>query len=299
MRESAFAPLLRFGALIAGPESALDLTEAALLIADAAYPALDHQRYRSRLDALAEGVRAELGPSAAELARPGAAATRAMAEQGLAALRRVLADREAFRGNADDYYDPANSYLNAVLDRRIGLPISLSVVYLEVARRVGVPLRGVALPAHFVVKWPLPMKQGGDIFIDPFDHAEVLDAAACRRLVARAVGASSARLRFDPAWMRPIGARVILTRMLANLKMLYLQRGDTQLALEMVERLLLLRPDAPEELRDRGLLRLAMGKPLLAAADISAYVARMPNAPDVGRLRRRLASASELRCKLN
>jgi regulator of sirC expression with transglutaminase-like and TPR domain len=299
VQELAFASLLRFEALLAKPEAELDLAEGALLVAEVAYPTLDHMRYLQQLDALAGTVCTELGEAATDLRRPRAGATREVAERTLEALRTVLVEREGFRGNAVDYYDANNSYLNAVLDRRVGLPITLSVVYLEVARRLGAPLRGVALPAHFVVKWPLPAKQGGDIFLDAFASAELLDAAGCKRLVARVAGATGASLTFDPNWTAAVGPRVILTRLLTNLKMLYLQRGETQLALEIVERLILLRPDAPEELRDRGLLRLALGEPLLAAADISAYAARTPDAPDLARLRRRLAATSELRCKLN
>lgn len=299
VQELAFAPLLRFEALIARPEAAMDLAEGALLIADVAYPELDHERYLGRLDTLAGKVREELGPAAEELRRPRAAMAREVAERTLGALRTVLVEREGFRGNAVDYYDPANSYLNAVLDRRVGLPITLSVVYLEVARRLGAPLRGVALPAHFVVKWPLSAKQGGDIFLDAFAGAELLDAAGCKKLVARVAGATGASLTFDANWTAAIGPKAILTRILTNLKMLYLQRGETQMALEMVERLILLRPNAPEELRDRGLLRLALGEPLLAAADIAAYAARVPDAKDLARLRRRLANTSELRSKLN
>jgi regulator of sirC expression with transglutaminase-like and TPR domain len=299
VREVAFAPLLRFGELVEKPEAEIDLAEGALLVADIAYPDLDHRSYLQRLDALASAVREELGPAVADLRRPRAMATREVAERTLDALRAVLVQREGFRGNAVDYYDPGNSFLNVVLDRRVGLPITLCVVYLEVARRLGAPLRGVALPAHFVMKWPLSSKQGGDIFVDAFASAELLDAAGCKKLVARVAEASGASLAFEPKWTSAVGPRAILTRILTNLKMLYLQRGETRLALEVVERLILLRPDAPEELRDRGLLRLALGEPLLAAADIAAYTTRTPDAPDVSRLRRRLAGTSELRCKLN
>jgi regulator of sirC expression with transglutaminase-like and TPR domain len=299
VQELVFAPLLRFSALVSRPDDEIDLAEGALLVADLAYPELQHALYLHRLDAIAEAVREELGGTA-ELERADNTLTnRALAERTLAAMRTVLVDCEGFRGNAEDYFDPANSYLNAVLDRRKGLPITLSVVYLEVARRLGVPLRGVALPAHFVVKWPLPKEQGGDIFVDAFHGAELLDLAGCRRLVARVVGMSGAHLVFDPSWTEAVGPRAILTRILSNLKMLYLQRGETALALEVVERLIVLRPGAPEDLRDRGLLRLAMGEPLLAAADIAAYTARTPNAPDAARLRRRLAGTTEMRSKMN
>jgi regulator of sirC expression with transglutaminase-like and TPR domain len=173
------------------------------------------------------------------------------------------------------------------------------VVYLEVARRVGLPLVGVGLPMHFVVKWPLPREHGGDLFVDVFSGAAVWSYEECRAQVMARVQAGAGVLGFDPRWTRPVGARAILARMLTNLKTIYLTRGETRLALEAVERLLILRPDAHEELRDRGLLRLALGEPLLAAADIAAYAERMPRAPDVGRLRRRVLQTREMRARLN
>ncbi|MBF6590855.1 MAG: transglutaminase family protein [Ktedonobacterales bacterium] len=299
MDDVIFAPLLRFAVLAARPEQAMDLAEGALLIADVAYPALDHPRYHQRLDALAAAVRAECATPAGGAHGSEGEGERAVALRTLAAMRTVLVEREGFRGNNDEYFAARNSYLNAVLNQRTGLPITLSIIYLEVARRLGVPLRGVGLPAHFVVKWPLAEAQGGDIFVDAFHGGELLDLAGCQRLVARAAGASGAHLLFDPQWTAPLGTRAILTRLLRNLKMLYLQRGETALALEIVERLILLCPNSPEEVRDRGLLRLAMGEPLLAAVDIATYATRAPHAPDVRRLRHRLAGAAELRAKLN
>jgi len=293
---------LRFDALAARPERRMGLAEGALLIADIAYPDLDHRRYLRRLDALAAAVRAELGEW---LLRPpqghmgGHLGGRAGAERGLAALREVLALREGLRGNEEDYYTPANSFLNAVLDNGKGLPITLSVIYLAVARRLGLPLQGVGLPAHFVVKWPLPREEGGDLFVDVFAGARVFGYEECRAMVMERVRASAGVVGFDPRWTRPVGARAILTRMLLYLKTIYLTRGDTELALATADRLVALRPELAEELRDRGLLRLAMGERLLAAADIAAYLQRAPDAPDAGRLRRRVLAHPEIRLTRN
>lgn len=303
METPDFSSFLRFAALAARPEADVDLAEGALLIADIAYPALNHRRYLRHLDALAATVRAELGTElgkdARELLRADRVERRDIAERVLGALRGGLVEREGFHGNVEDYYDPENSFLNTVLERRTGLPILLSIVYIEVARRLGAPLQGVGLPAHFLAKWPLPPEQGGDLFIDAFHGGRVLDLAGCRRLIARLAGESATHLLADSHWTEPAGKRAVLTRLLHNLKVVYLQRGETALALEVVERLVLLRPDLAEELRDRGLLRLAMGEPLLAAVDIATYAERTPDAPDVQRLRRRLARAAEIRAKLN
>jgi regulator of sirC expression with transglutaminase-like and TPR domain len=298
---SSLLSLLRFERLARLPERRMGVAEGALLIAEIAYPDLPHARYHRQLDALAAAVRAELGAAFGTEApsRGERLGERATAERAIGALRDVLVLREGLRGNAEDYYDPSNSYLCDVLQTRRGLPITLSVVYLEVARRIGLPLVGVGLPMHFVVKWPLSREQGGDLFVDVFAGAKVWSYEECRTQVMTRMRASAGVLGFDPRWTRPVGTRAILTRMLSNLKTIYLSRGETQLALEAVERLLILRPDAHEELRDRGLLRLALGEPLLAAADIAAYAQRAPEAPEVGRLRRRVLLAREMRAKLN
>lgn len=291
-------PLLRFSAFAARPDNQLGLAEGALLIAEIAYPALDASRPLRTLDRLAAAVRHELGLPPTGRLDEALVAERQEALRVLRAMCDVLAGREGFHGNRDEYDDPRNSFLNDVLDRRTGLPISLSVVYLEVARRLGAPLAGVSLPAHFVTTWPLDADEGGALFFDAF-RGEILDAGACRRFVIRLMSSSPGGPIVDARWFAPIGTRAILTRMLHNLKRVYLERGDTSAALEVVERLIVLRPDLPEELRDRGLLRLALGDSLLAAADIAAYAERAPNAPEVRRLGKRLAEAREVRAKLN
>lgn len=289
--------LLRFERYARLPERRMDLGEGALRVAEIASTGLPHGRYVKQLDTLAAAVRSSLGSDAGELAKR--LGERAVAERVIASLREVLALREGFRGNDEDYYDPRNSYLSDVLRTRRGLPITLSVVYLEVGRRLGLPLVGVGLPMHFVVKWPLPREQGGDLFVDVFAGAKVWSYEECRVQIMSRMRSGAGVLGFDPRWTRPVGTRAMLTRMLTNLKTIYLTRGETRLALETVDRLLALRPEQHEELRDRGLLRLALGEPLLAAADIAAYAERAPDAPEIGRLRRRLLQSREMRARLN
>lgn len=299
MDTTPFAPLLRFAAFAGHTDVQLDLGQGALLMADIAYPNINIGHYQRRLDALADIVREALGAMSAGLHHPQLLRQRVLAARVLDAMRETLAEREGLTGNTEDYYDPRNTFLHETLDRGVGMPITLSVIYLEVGRRLGVPLRGVGLPSHFMVKWPLPREEGGDLYLDAFHGGQVLDTNECRRAVLDLMGASGVPPYFDPRWTAPLGSRAILTRMLNNLKMIYLHRGETRLALEVVERLVLLRPDMPEELRDRGLLRLAMGETLFAAADIAAYAERAPAAPEVGRLRRRMAELREVRASLN
>jgi len=299
MDVAPFAPLLRFATFASRPDAQLDLAQGALMMADIAYPDINAAHYQRRLDALAEVVREALGSSAAALRHPQLLRQRALATRVLEILRDTLAEREGITGNTEDYYDPRNTFLHETLDRGVGLPITISVIYLDVARRLGIPLRGVGLPSHFMVKWPLPREEGGDLYLNAFDNGQILDVSECRRFVIELMGATGAPPYFDPRWTAPLGSRAILTRMLNNLKTIYLHRGESRLALEVVERLVLLRPDMPEELRDRGLLRLALGEPLFAAADIAAYAERAPAAPEVGRLRRRIAELREVRASLN
>ncbi|HEX8994408.1 MAG TPA: transglutaminase-like domain-containing protein [Ktedonobacterales bacterium] len=297
MQELAFAPILRFAAFARQPDAALRLDEGALMIAEIARPQLDRTHYIHELDALAAEVWAALG-SSARLLRADQAMRRATAQRVLEVMVEVLSRRERFHGADESYSDPRNSFLDAVLDRREGLPITLSIVYLEVARRLGAPLQGVGLPAHFMVKWPLSPDEGGDLYVDVFDHGELLDEATCRQFILRLLSPQTART-FDPTWSRALSVRQILTRVLYNLKLVYLHRGETSSALDVIDRLVLLRPDLPQELRDRGLLRLAMGESLLAAADIAAYLERAPDAPENARLRRRIQATREVRAKLN
>ncbi len=297
MDELPLRPLLHFATYAAQPDESLDLAEGALLIADAAYPHLDHDRYLRRLDGFADSVRRELGMSASDRLPRREVGRRDTAERVTGAMCDVLCGQEGFHGNREQYYNPRNSFLNEVIETRTGLPITLSVVYIEVARRLGVPLVGIALPSHFVTKWPLSADEGDDLFVDAFS-GRLMDLDQCRKFM-RGITASLAGTRFDARWLEPVGVRAILTRILNNLKHAYLQQGNTRSALDIVDRLVLLRPDLPEELRDRGLLRLAMGETLLAAADITAYAQRAPAAPEVMRLRKRLASIAEIRGKLN
>lgn len=297
MQELAFAPILRFATFARQPDAALRLDEGALLIAEAGRPGLDHARYIRELDALAAQVWAALG-SSAKLLRAEQTTRRETALRVLETLVETLARQENFHGADESYADPRNSFLDEALERRQGLPILLSVIYLEVARRLGAPLQGVGLPAHFMVKWPLSSEEGGDIYVDVFNRGLLLDGPACERFILRLLSPQTATA-FDSTWTRPLNARQILTRVLYNLKLVYLHRGDTASALDIVDRLVLLRPDLPQELRDRGLLRLAMGESLLAAADIAAYLERAPDAPENGRLRRRMDATREVRAKLN
>jgi regulator of sirC expression with transglutaminase-like and TPR domain len=159
---------------------------------------------------------------------------------------------QGFRGNRDDYYDPRNSYLNEVLDHRTGIPISLSVVYLAVGRRLGLDVRGISFPGHFLVK---VVCSEGELVIDPFERV-VLDHAACQQRLDAALP-SHVPLRPE-LHLRAAGTREILLRMLGNLKRIYAEREDLERTLACCDRILVLIPDSPDEQRDRARVHAAL-----------------------------------------
>lgn len=250
----------RFVELIARPE--IPLAEASLALAEEEYPDIVPSRYVATLDGLADLVRRKLSPF-----NRGPAAL-------LKAIRAVLFEDGGFRGNADDYYDPRNSYLNEVLDRRLGIPISLSVVYIEVARRSGLDVQGVAFPGHFLVKHA---SARGDLLIDPFHGGEVLSAEDAEKRLSEMSGG---RVRFDPKFLDGAGTREILARMLHNLKRIYVEKEDDVRTLWVIDRLLLLAPDNIEERRDRGLVSARLGGHAAAVKDLIAYLEAQPEAED-------------------
>lgn len=255
----------RFEALVQGAQDdAIDLAEAALLIGAEAEPGTDLERWRGRLSTL--------GAEAAQ--RVQAASGQ---DEQVRALCRFLYDDYGLRGNRDAYYDPRNSYLHHVLSRGLGIPITLAVVVIEVGRRAGVPLVGVGFPAHFLVR-----HRDAELFIDPFDAGRALTVDGCRQLLDGLTGGS---IVFQERFLQPTPTREVLARMLRNLKAVHLQRGELDQALSAVERLMVVRPDDPDERRDRGLLRAGLKRYGLAVDDLERYLRERPDAPDAERIR--------------
>jgi regulator of sirC expression with transglutaminase-like and TPR domain len=257
----------RFAALL--DRDPVPLDEAALAIAEEEYPRMDREEYLVRLDALAERVRAK--------APPGRAATL------LHALRKVLSEEEGYRGNDGDYGDPRNSFLNEVLDRRLGLPITLCVLYMEVARRASLELVGVGFPGHFLAKYVSP--GGAEVFVDAYHGGEMLSAEEC---VARYRARTGGR-DLDRRYLAAVAPRQILARMLHNLKRTYLERKDDVRAWWVLDRILILTPGQLEAMRDRGLVSARLGIASAAERDLEAYLAGSSGAADEAEVRRVLA----------
>jgi regulator of sirC expression with transglutaminase-like and TPR domain len=225
-----------FTEAIRGPENRLDLARTALLLASEAYPGLDILRYVAKLAVMAAAVR----PLVTTTDDP---------TRKIEYLNAYLFDKRGFRGNAEEYYDPRNSFLNDVLDRGLGIPITLSVVYIEVGRRIGMPLQGIGLPGHFLINYAEP---GEDIYIDAFNRGRLLSRRGCEELVQQLYGEP---VPFQGTFLTPVSKKQILARMLSNLKAIYIQTSDYLKALSAVERLLIIQPDAEQEIKDRAALR--------------------------------------------
>jgi regulator of sirC expression with transglutaminase-like and TPR domain len=264
--------------LFAQPEEDVDLARASLLVACEEYPDLDVESYLGRLDGLASTLRGRLG---------------SVPVDAVAALNRVLFEEEGFRGNTHEYYDPRNSFLNDVLDRRTGIPITLSTVYMAVGRRAGIDVRGVGLPGHFVVRVSTP---AGQALVDPFHGWAVLTEEDCQERLDRIYGG---RVRVAPEMLTPCPPRAILSRTVRNLKGIYAKAGDLTRALRTAELLVLLEPDSAEEVRDRGLILAGLECYALAARDLQAYVAAAPGAPEAGPLRAQIAELLHKASRLN
>lgn len=236
-----------FAALAGRRSDEIPLAEAALLIAAEEYPGLDVGGYLARLDALADEVREEVDN--AEDARSAGTA-----------LTSFLYERQLFRGNADDYYDPRNSFLNEVLDRRRGIPITLSIVYMEIATRLGLAVRGIGLPGHFLLK----LTEAGT-YVDPFSGQVDLGESDCIERV-RAIHGEGVTV--DPAMLSPQSNRQILTRVLTNLRVIYRTNDDAPRARAALDRLVLLNPGAGQLYRDRAAVLTRLGEYRLALTDV-------------------------------
>ena len=272
-------PALRVWAdLLRAPGPEIDLALGALSIARVEYPDLVAEDHLKQLDGLAarSGVRGLADPLRA-----------------LHRLREFLFDEEGFRGNADDYYEPANSCLNEVLERKLGIPITLSVVMIEVARRVGLHVQGIGLPGHFVVSTAVGRES---VLLDPFDGGTVLTQETAADVVSRALGR---RVALTAEHFAPVTTRQILTRILANLKGVYVHREEWAKSLAVVERLLAAEGEGSVHGRDRGTLLVKLGQLLEGAAEWERYVTAHPQAADRDKIKKELRRVRQRLATLN
>ena len=259
----AFAALVR-------PEiedDRIDLLRAALTFARIESPRLDIERYVHRVEELARRVDASIH----DTDDPG---------ECVAALNRVLFQEEEFRGNTVDYYDPRNSFVNELLDRRLGIPITLSLLYMEVGRRAGFPLFGVGMPGHFMVKHY--DVNGRSILIDAFEHGAIVTEEDCRRKVNSIY---AGQITLQPDFLLTVTRRQMLTRMLNNLRTIYMSQRDFRRAVQVVDLVLAIYPRSPEDVKQRAALRYNLGDNGGALADFDEYVKMAPDASDAEEIR--------------
>ncbi len=277
-----------FAALLAREDDRIELARASLMIAEDAYPELDIEHYLAEFERLAHRLREQLPQPHG-------------AEERVVALNQFLFEELGFSGNTGDYYDPRNSYLNDVMDRRTGIPITLAVVYIELGRRIGLPLEGVSFPGHFLVRLRL---RGGMLVLDPFTGGAPQSEDELHQRLQRVIpeGATGpvpvGDLPLDQ-FLEPATNRQILARMLRNLKGIYREADKPERTLEVLNRMLLVVPEASGELRDRGYVFQRLEAFRAALQDLTTYLEREPAAPDADDVRTKVVELSAICARLN
>jgi len=250
----------RFYQEVQKSDGRISLAAAALYIAQEDYWDMDASHYLEALDLMADEVRSRLPKNRYPL-------------KVIQIINQYLFEEKGYSGNKVDYYDPDNSCLNRVIDRRLGIPISLSLVYLELANRLQFPMVGVGMPGHFLVR---PIIGEMEVFVDPFNQGEVLFVADCKERFHQIYPASE----WQTSFLNGVLPRHFLARMLMNLKMIYLQMEDLGKAIATLDKLLILMPEQPLQMRDRGLLHYELKNYDLAKQDLEEYLRSQPQAPD-------------------
>jgi regulator of sirC expression with transglutaminase-like and TPR domain len=299
MESATMTPIDYFATLVSPPDDGEDLplTETALAIAQVVDPSLDLATVQSDIDRLAATLKARLPADSGQVHK-------------LRLLNRYFFHELGFAGNVNDYYDPANSYMPLVLERRRGIPISLAVLLMEIGQQIGLPLRGVSFPGHFLVKLKV---RAGDLYLDPMtgdslsreqleerlsEFLEALDRDRTDEGTSRRIARESVDLALMQA-LREATSREIIARMLRNLKGIYHGRQDYAHLLEVQTRLVVLLPDAHEELRDRGLVYAQLECPRAAVDDLERYLVMEPDAPEADEVRKTVDVLREASGKLN
>lgn len=280
--------LQHFSELMSRDDDRIDLARACLQIAEDAYPGLDVDGYVGEIDRFGKRLRARIP-------------IQALPEERVVALNEFLYDDLGFSGNTENYYDPRNSYLNEVLDRRTGIPITLSVLYMEMGRRIGLEFQGISFPGHFLVRLRL---RGGTLVLDPFSGGAPQSEDELRERLKRVIprgatgGVPVSELPLEQ-FLEPASNRQILARVLRNLKGVYREADKPERLLEVLNRMIIVAPESAGELRDRGMVyqRLECWRPALK--DLTDYLEREPDASDIDEVRAKMVELSARCARLN
>jgi regulator of sirC expression with transglutaminase-like and TPR domain len=248
-------PIVDFTKYVTRPVEEIHLDEAALLLARTEYPSLDLNAQLARLDALA--ARAQCNPCFSP-------------HENIANLNRLLFEEERFSGNEEEYDDPRNSFLNDVLDRKTGIPITLSLVYQEVGRRCGLPIVGVGFPGHFLAKYLSP---AGEIVLDPFNQGTILSLQDCEKKLKAQFGDEA---EFVPSYLVATSIKQTLSRMLNNLKGAFFRRKGFNKVLTMIEMAMAVDPASRQELHDRAMVNFLLRKYMDSMNDFRTYLSISP-----------------------
>jgi regulator of sirC expression with transglutaminase-like and TPR domain len=284
MGNSGQAGLTEAFAALAGPQvddEKIDLIRSALTIARTEYPEVNVESYVARVDELARSAASRIG----DIGDP---------QDVIAALNYALFREEGIQGNREAYYDPRNSFINEVLDRRLGIPITLALIYMEVGRRLGFPLFGVGMPGHFLLKhYDI---DGSETIIDCFNGGDILSAQDCQRRLDEIY---SGQMTLRPEFLFAVSRRQMLTRILNNLKTVYLSARNFRKALPIVDLVLVIYPRSPEDVKQRALLRYSLGQSRGAADDLEAYLKMSPEASDADEIRQTALSIRRMLALMN
>ncbi|MGH7855097.1 MAG: SirB1 family protein [Candidatus Binatia bacterium] len=267
-------PYREFRQAVDRGEDKIDLGRAALTIALFDYPDLDIAAYLARLDQLAIEVTRRCDGSGEVY-------------NSIAGLNYVLFKQHGFRGNSDDYYDPKNSFLNEVIERKTGIPITLSILYIEVAQRVGLAMDGVGFPGHFLVKHA---QNGVEIVIDPFHQGDIKSRQDLARMLGGLYGGT---VEFRDEYLKLASKKEILRRMLGNLKGIYAKTNDLVKLLAVLDQAIILEPGAADEVRARAGVYLRLECFTQARADFESYLKLAPEAKDAAAVREQLVDLAK------
>lgn len=272
----------RLRRLVSLPDDEIDLAEAALLVSTHQYPELDIPANLARIAAMSRDLESRIGPQAPVTER-------------IAALNQYLFDELGFGPNAENYYDPRNSCLNDVIERRLGIPITLSLLYIEVGRRIGLPLQGVSFPGHFLVKCAV---EDGTIILDPYAAGSSLGMADLQNRLREVRGGEVSRAIVS-SLLVAAEKRDIILRLLRNLKAIYLRAQQLTLALPIMHWIVIVAPEQVPELRDRGMIYQELDCFRAAIADFQRYLELFPNCDDAEDIRTRMIELQRSAARLN
>ncbi len=269
-----------FSRELAKTDDQINLAYAALLFSEYLTGPFDNTLYLTLLDEIAEHLEPEITTAGSE-------------HETIEAFNYHLFVELKFAGNMKNYYHPHNSLLNRVLDLRLGIPISLSVIYLELGWRLGLPLWGVGLPGHFIVAFG---SEADPIYIDVFSHGRILSQDEC---IALAQGHMADPVKIKELYLKPVEKKSILYRMLLNLKQIYVNLEDWSTAHKIIDLMLIVNPKEISEIRDRGLIAYRLNRLQDATMDIERYLFLAPDSKDAQWLKKHLKLMEENFLRLN